>query len=82
MGFGYLIQLTAILSINLALINILPFPALDGGRAVITLAEGIFRRKVIKQEVENILHTIGFALIILFVLAITYHEVVGLFVHS
>ncbi len=79
MGFGYLIQLAALLSINLGLVNILPIPALDGGRAVLIGAEGIFRRKVIKAEVENIMHLVGFAVLILLMLAVTVKEVIGLF---
>jgi regulator of sigma E protease len=79
MGLIYIIQLAAILSLNLGLINILPIPALDGGRAVIIFAEGIFRKKLIKSEVENLLHTIGFILIILLLLAVTYKEIAALF---
>jgi len=78
MGFGYVVQLAAVLSINLALINILPFPALDGGKAVILFSEGIFRRKLIRQEVENILHTVGFALLILLIMAVTIREILAL----
>lgn len=79
MGISYLIQLAAILSINLGLINILPFPALDGGRAVIITLEGIFRKKIIKSEIENILHTAGFAILILLVIAVTYKDIKSLF---
>jgi regulator of sigma E protease len=78
MGFIYLVQLAALLSINLGLINILPFPALDGGRAIILVAEGIFRRRVIKEEIENLLHTIGFAILILLILIISAKEVIAL----
>jgi regulator of sigma E protease len=78
MGIIYLIQLAAVLSINLGMINILPFPALDGGRAVIILCEGITRRKVLKTEVENLLHILGFAILMLFVLIITFREVIAL----
>jgi len=56
----------------------LPFPALDGGKAVILFSEGIFRRKLIRQEVENILHTIGFAILILLVMAVTIREILAL----
>jgi len=79
MGFVYIVQWTALLSINLGLINILPFPALDGGRAVFILSEGVFRRKVIKSEVENILHFIGFVLLIVAIIALTFREIVALF---
>lgn len=78
MGLGYLIQFAALLSINVALVNILPLPALDGGRAVMIFAEGIFRRKIIKTEIENMLHMIGFILLIGLVVAITLREIIAL----
>lgn len=79
MGWGYLIQFAALLSINVGLVNILPFPALDGGRAVIILLEGVFRRKIIKEELENVLHTVGFVILIGLVIIITFKEVIALF---
>lgn len=79
MGLGYLIQFAALLSINVGLVNILPFPALDGGRAVLILLEGIFRKKVLKAELENILHTVGFVILISLIVIITFREVIGLF---
>ncbi|MDH4358675.1 MAG: site-2 protease family protein [Candidatus Berkelbacteria bacterium] len=79
MGIVYLIQLAAILSINLGLINILPFPALDGGRAVVVLAEGIFRRRVVKEEIENFFHTLGFVLLMALIVLITFKELRALF---
>ena len=44
LGFGYLLSFTALISINLSLINLLPFPALDGGRLLIVFGEAIFQR--------------------------------------
>lgn len=79
LGLVYLIQLAAILSINLGLINILPFPALDGGRAVVILSEAIFGRRIVKAEVENILHTIGFVILIALIVAVTAKELFALF---
>ena len=79
MGFGYLIQFAALLSINVALVNILPLPALDGGRAVLIFAEGVFRRKVIKTEFENLLHMIGFIVLMVLVVAVTLREIIALF---
>jgi len=70
-------QFIAILSISLALINILPFPALDGGRLFFIILEKIFRRKIIRENVENIIHTIGFVLILLFAALVTYKDVVN-----
>jgi len=78
MGFIYLIQFAALLSINVALVNILPLPALDGGRAVIIFAEGIARRKIMRVEIENLLHMVGFIIIIALVVAITLREIIAL----
>ena len=77
-GWIYVMQLVIILSINLGIINILPFPALDGGKVLFLGLEGIFRRKVIRQEIENVIHLIGFALLILLIIAITYRDIVHL----
>jgi regulator of sigma E protease len=79
MGFAYLVQFAALLSINVALVNILPLPALDGGRAIIIIAEGIARKKIMRVEIENLLHMIGFIIIIALVVAITVREIIALF---
>jgi regulator of sigma E protease len=73
-----LMQFIALLSINLALINILPFPALDGGRILFIALEAIFRKKVVKEKLENIIHTAGFVLLIVLMLLITYKDVAAL----
>jgi regulator of sigma E protease len=78
LGWVYVLQLLAILSINLGIINILPFPALDGGKILFLGLEGIFRRKVVRQEVENIIHFVGFALLIILIIAITWRDIVRL----
>ena len=77
-GWIYVLQLVIILSINLGIINILPFPALDGGKVLFLALEGIFRKKVIRQEVENIIHLVGFAILILLIIAITYRDIIHL----
>lgn len=74
-GWIYILQLLAILSINLGIINILPFPALDGGKILFLGLEGIFRKRVVRQEVENLIHTIGFILLIILLLAITFRDI-------
>lgn len=74
MGFVYLLQFTALLSINLAVINFLPFPALDGGRILFLIIEKI-KRSPVKSEVENIIHNIGFALLMLLVLVVTFRDI-------
>ncbi|AKM82002.1 TPA: hypothetical protein DD449_02895 [Candidatus Berkelbacteria bacterium] len=75
-GWIYVLQLVILLSINLGIINILPFPALDGGKVLFLALEGIFRKKVIRQEVENWIHMIGFALLIILMIAITYRDII------
>jgi regulator of sigma E protease len=75
MGFIYLLQFTALLSINLAVINFIPFPALDGGRILFLIIEKI-RRKPVSQKIENLVHNIGFALLMALVLLVTYRDVV------
>ncbi len=78
MGFIYLLQLTAVLSINLAIINAFPFPALDGGRGLFLLIEKI-KGSPISVKTVNLIHNIGFALLILLMVAITYRDVVRFF---
>lgn len=76
-GFVYLISLTALISLNLTVINLIPFPALDGGRLLFVLIEAVTRRKI-PVKAANILNVIGFALLILFMLVVTYHDIVKL----
>ena len=73
-GFGNILVFTAILSFNLAIINILPFPALDGGRILFLLIEKL-RGKPSKEELEALFHQVGFALLILFAIFITYRDI-------
>ena len=73
MGIVYVLQFAALLSLNLALINILPFPALDGGRLMFLVIEKIRGREV-DARIENIVHTAGFALLMVAVLVITYKD--------
>ena len=80
LGFVYLLQFAAFLSINLAIINILPIPALDGGRVLFLVIEKV-RGKRNSPAVEEWVNTVGFALIILLVAVISVHDVVGLFHH-
>ena len=74
LGFIYILQFTALLSLNLAVINFIPFPALDGGRILFLTIEKI-RRKPIKQEIENTAHGIGFILLMLLVVVVTYQDI-------
>ena len=78
MGFANLIYLTAYLSINLGVLNILPFPAFDGGRVLFVLIEAITRKKV-DPKIEGYFHSIGFILIMLLMVYITFQDVLRLF---
>lgn len=75
-GLGPLIEFAAFLSINLGIINILPLPALDGGRMVFVLLEWVRRGRRISPRTEGTVHMIGFALLIGFILAITYQDII------
>lgn len=77
-GFMAVLQLIAILSINLAIINILPLPALDGGRILFIIIESFARKRIIKEKVESIIHTIGFALLFLVLVLVTYNDIAKL----
>ena len=74
LGWIYLLQFTALLSLNLAIINILPFPALDGGRLLFLAIEKI-RGRAVKQEWENLIHNIGFILLMVLILFVTFGDV-------
>ena len=78
-GFTALLSFTAMISINLAIVNILPIPALDGGRLLFIILEKVNKgKKVVSSTIENTAHTVGFALLILLIIAITYSDIVKL----
>ena len=77
-GLVDLINILVLLSINLGIFNLLPFPALDGGRILFMIAEGILRRPVVNVRAENIIHLAGFLLLILLALFVTYHDIARL----
>lgn len=72
-----ILNLTALLTINLGVFNLLPIPALDGGRLFFMLIE-LIRRKPIPVEKEGIVHTIGFLLLMLLVVIISYGDIIKL----
>lgn len=78
LGLVYLLQFTALLSLNLAIINILPFPALDGGRILFLLIEKLKGRPM-RKEFENLANTIGFYLLMALIVFITYKDIAKLF---
>jgi regulator of sigma E protease len=73
-GFAYLLAFTAAISVNLAVLNIMPFPALDGGRLLVVILEAIFRRKF-SQQVVGIIHAIGFLLLIILMVVLTVSDI-------
>jgi len=76
-ALGYLIPLTAFLSISLAFFNILPFPALDGGQLVIAAIESI-RRKKIPDDILNKINTAGFLFLVALAVVINLKDIVQL----
>jgi regulator of sigma E protease len=78
LGLSYLLEFAALISINLALVNILPFPALDGGRILFVVIETIIGRRV-PGRIENVVHTLGFVLLIILMLVITFNDIRRIF---
>lgn len=80
-GYMAVLQLMGLLSLNLALFNILPIPALDGGRLFFVLTEKWLGRHI-KPKVEAVVHQIGMAFLLGLVVLITINDLVRLFTHK
>ena len=80
-GLSNLLGLTGVLSIQLGIINLFPIPALDGSRLVFLLIEGL-RGKPLNPDKENMIHLVGFVLLMVLMLAVTYKDVMRLFVNA
>lgn len=76
-GLGSLLSFIALLSINLGVINLLPFPALDGGRILFLMLETIARRRI-PLRVANWTNALGFGLLIALMMVVTWHDIVRL----
>lgn len=76
-GFGTTAIIAALISINLALINLLPIPGLDGGRLLIIIIEAIIRRPV-SPRVTNTLMLVGFALVVALMVVVSVHDIARL----
>ena len=74
LGLSYILDFAALISLNLAIINILPFPALDGGRILFVFLELIFRKRI-PAKIEQITHMTGFALLIALLIFITFKDI-------
>lgn len=77
-GFVFVLNFAAFLSINLGILNLLPIPALDGSKIVFATIEGI-RRKPIEPEREGFIHWIGFLLLITLIIVVTFNDIAKLF---
>jgi len=77
-GLAYFLGFVAFISLNLAVINLIPFPALDGGRVLFVAIEAIIRRPI-KPQIANLANTIGFFILITLMLIITYRDIIKLF---
>lgn len=73
LGIGYLFNFLALISINLALLNLFPFPALDGGRLIFVIGELIFQRKI-NPRIEALIHQIGMVILFLLLILITFKD--------
>lgn len=75
LGITYLLMFTAMISVNLGAINLMPFPALDGGRLLFVLIESITRKKI-KPVIANTLNTVGLLLLLGLMVVVTYGDIV------
>ena len=76
-GILDVLYLAALISVNLGVVNLLPLPALDGGRIIFVLIE-LIKGKPVDKNKEGMLHLIGFALLLIFMLSITYMDIAKL----
>ncbi|AIS52489.1 putative membrane-associated zinc metalloprotease [Thermoanaerobacter kivui] len=78
MGPVGIVQAVGIISVNLGLFNLLPLPALDGGRILFVLAEAV-RGKPLPPEKEGYIHYLGFLLLIALLIFATYRDILRIF---
>ena len=76
-GFAYFLLLWGEISVNLAIVNLLPFPGLDGWQIVVTVIEGISKKKI-PEKAKSIVSFIGLALLMLLMVAIIVKDVIGI----
>ncbi len=77
LGFRYLLYVTILISLSLGIFNLLPLPALDGGRLVFMLIELIFRKPV-NRKVEGVIHGVGLILLFGLMIVITVFDIIGI----
>lgn len=76
---SFLLDIATLVTINIGIFNLLPIPALDGGRLVFLLIEAV-RRKALKAETEGMIHFVGFAALMLLMIFVTFNDVKNIFV--
>ena len=77
-GFNYFLQFIAMISVNLAVLNIIPFPALDGGRLLLLIAERL-RGRALARSTEYAINAAGFLILVLLMVAVTARDIVRFF---
>ena len=77
-GLENLLPMIALITINLGIFNLLPIPALDGGRAFFILVEMIIRRPIPKK-LEGVVHTLGLVILLLLMAVVTVKDIIGIF---
>ena len=75
-GIANLLRFAAVISLNLGILNIFPIPAMDGGRIVFVLLEWVRRGKRVSPKTEAMVHSIGFLLLMIVFIIISYHDIV------
>ncbi len=80
LGINGILAFLAMLSINLGIVNLIPIPALDGGKLLLNIVEGIIRRPI-PEKVEGILNLAGFALLMILMVLVTYNDIQRYFIH-
>ena len=78
-GIDIYLELLALISVNLGVMNLLPIPGLDGSKALFLLAEGI-RKKPVRRDLEGAIHAAGFILLMALMLVLTYKDIMQIFV--
>lgn len=78
LGLDYIITFIGLISTSLALFNILPIPALDGGRIVFVIIEWI-KKSPVSQSLENKFHIVGYSVLMLLTLLVTLRDIIKLF---
>ena len=73
-GLPTFLKLVGVLSVNLAVLNIIPFPGLDGGRLFFVLVAGIFRRRL-SPEVEGVIHAVGFLMLLGLLVVVSFFDI-------